>query len=279
MTTRIPVELIFHIISFLHDNKPALSACSLCCSTLAVDIRPLLFHTLRTSLDSEAAGRFECLVESAPGIVPLIKRIDVAISAIEPATNRSAMMAISRIILHRRDEETPPALGIAIRPIVPGLRQFGMMLLPRLDQWVTSLELNQLDFSQELHFWNFVLSFPELKSLTLGSVNVGEVPQIISSPKPQISHITLKQSALDGVPSICSFLADYAPPLPSLTSLDVRFLGVPDQVSIRFGERYGPGVKTLRFGPVTVRHPTRNWENCKFRVTRPVECTTLIVPL
>lgn len=277
--TRIPVELIFHIISFLHGNKPALSACSLCCSALAAVARPLLFHTLRTGLDFKAAGRFESLLESAPGVVPLIKRIDVWVPALEPATHQFAMIAISRIMLHPRVEETPPALGLTMWPVVPGSRRFGTTVPAHLDQWVTSLELNRLDFPPELHFWDFVLAFPKLESLTLGSVKVGERFQAIPSLKPKISHITFKQGTWDRISDVYSFLVHYTPPLPSLVSLDMRFPGVLGRLSIQFGEQYGPGVKNLRFGAVVTRDLQGDWGNSEFRVIRPAEYATLIVPV
>lgn len=281
MAPRIPPELIFLIISFLHDNKPVLSACSRCCSALAAVARPFLFHTLRTRLDPESVRRFESLLELAPGIVPLIKRIDVAmvIPAFEPATNQFAMIAISRIMLHPRIEETPPALGISICPLYPGFRQFGITVPTHLDQWVTSLELNRLDFPPELHFWDFVLAFPNLESLTLGSLKVGETFRIIPTLQPNISHITFKQSTSDSISDVYSFLATYTPPLPSLISLDVRFSGVPSSVSIRFGEQYGPGVKTLRFGTVLTHLLPRDWENRRFRAIHPAEYAPLIVPV
>ena len=275
MTTRIPAELICHIISFLQDSKAALSACSLCCSALATVSRPLLFHTLHTGLGSEAADRFECLLESGPDVLALIKRINVAIPTLEPVANQRTIAAISRIMASHRIQDTPPTLRIAIRPVSLSLHRSGQLLLFDLScldpavHWVTSLELDQLNFTGEHQFWDLVLAFPKLKSLILGCVNVEPRACILSHRESGISHITLKGPALDGSSNIRWLLSNHPLPLPSLTSLDVRFPVVLDRAPIRFGEVYGPTVKTLRFGVVIVPHPTISGDGpacdaCKF---------------
>jgi len=268
MTTKIPLELTFHVISFLQDDKAALSACSLCCSALAAVSKPLLFHTLRTGLDHKAIDRFECLLESGAAILPLIKRIDVPIPNFGPGEDLCAIGPISRI-LSRQD--TPPALNIAIRPICLSLYQSVRLILPRLDpvvHWVTSLELDKLDLTGgDVQFWDIVLAFPKLKSLTLGCVMVrGDRDRITSHCESEISHLSLRRSALDGVWDVRRFLADHPPSLPSLASLDVRFPTVLDRTSIRFGEQYGPTVRTLRFGVLIAHHPTMDWGelDCKY---------------
>jgi hypothetical protein len=46
-----------HIAGFLHDDRAALSTCSLCCSVaLTIAGKPLLFHTIRTGPESNAAA-------------------------------------------------------------------------------------------------------------------------------------------------------------------------------------------------------------------------------
>jgi hypothetical protein len=284
MTARIPAELIFHIISFLQDNKAALSACSLCCSALATVSRPLLFRTLRTGLCSEAADRFECLLESSPDVSALIKRIDVAISILEPLVDQRTIVAISQIMTSHPIQDTPPTLGIVIQYVVGSHHRFGQLLLSYLDpvvHWVTSLELGQLNFIEDIPFWDLVLAFPKLKSLILGCVNVEERVHILSHRKSEISHITLKGPALGARSNIRWFLSDHPLPLPSLTSLDVRLPPVLDRAPVRFGEVYGLTVRTLRFGALTDSHPPTSW-SCgarKFLAINLVLHTTLIPPV
>lgn len=272
MTTTIPVELIFYIISFLQDNKAALSTCSLCCSALAAASRPLLFHTLRTGLNPEAVDRFERLLVSGPDVLALIKRIDVAISTLEPITNQRTIAVISQIMASRHIQDTPPALRIAIRPIGQSLYRFGQLLLPRLDpvvHWVTSLELGQFDFAGDIQLWDLVLALPKLKSLIFGRINVGTTVHIPTHRESEVSHIILKRPALDGSSNIHWLLIDHPMPLPSLTSLDVRFPMVLDRAPIRLGEVYGATVRALRFGIAIIPHQTKSWNKlvcdaCKF---------------
>ena len=268
MTTRIPAELIFHIIGFLHDNKAALSACSLCCSALASVSRPLLFHTLRTGLNIKAAVRFGSLLESSPSILPLIESIDVAIASLEPMAIQRTITAISKIMDCRCAQTTPPTLRFAIRPTLNHFL-FTKLVLPYLDpalHWVTSLEIDRLDLNRDIQFWELVLSFPNLKSLTLGRVDVGAMVPIQSHPESKISHITLKETALDYGCNIRWLLVDHSPPLPSLTSLDVRLPAVLDRAHRGLGVEYSLTVRTLRFGVVITRYPTMDWDGfaCKF---------------
>jgi len=282
MTARIPPELMFHIISFLQDDKATLSACSLCCSALAAASKPLLFHTLCTGLDLKATDRFECLLESGAAILPLIKRIDMPIPTFGPGVDQRTIGPIYRILAR---QGTPPTLNIAIRPIGPSLYRSVRLLLSWLNpvvHWVTSLELDDLDLTGgDNQFWDIVLAFPKLKSLTLGCVVVvGDGVRISSHSESGISHLSLRRSALGGVWDIRRFLADHLPPLPSLTSLDVRFPTVMDRTSIRFEEQYGPTVRTLRFGVVIAHRPTMDLGelDCKFSATRLVHRATLILP-
>ena len=276
MTTRIPAELIFHIIGFLQGDKAALSTCSLCCSALATVSRPLLFHTLRTSLDSEAADRFECLLESGPEVLTLIKRIDVtvAVSILGFLAKQRTIAAVSQIIASHRIQDTPPTLRIAIRTVGQDFHRFGRLLLSRLDpavHWVTSLELGQLIITGDVQFWDLVLAFPRLKSLTLGCVSAVARVRAPSHYESKISHITLREPALGDVSNVRWLLSDHPPPLPSLTSLDVRFPMPLGRDHMRFRVAYSPTVRTLRFGIAIVPHPTRSWSKlgsdaCKFRV-------------
>jgi len=253
---------------------------------MATVSRPLLFHTLRTGLDSGAADRFECLLESGPDVLALIRRIDVAIPTLQLVANQRAVAAVSQIMASHRIQDTPPTLRIAIRPVGLRLHRFGQLLLSRLDpagHWVTSLELGQLDFTGDVQFWDLVLAFPKLKSLILGCVNVEERVRTPSHRGSEISHITLKGPALDGSSNICWLLVDYPLPLPSLTSLDVRFPMVLSRALIRFGEVYGPAVRTLSLGTVSVLYPKIIWNKLacdarKFRVIDPV-CYTALIPL
>ena len=275
MTTRIPAELIFHIVSFLRDNKAALSACSLCCSALSTVSRPLLFHTLRTSLISGAADRFECLLESGPEVLTLIKRVDVTVAISTPefiVVNRRTIAAVSQIMASHRIQDTPPTLGITIRTVSPLSHGFEQLLLSRLDpvvHWVTSLELGRLDLTGDVQFWDLVLAFPRLKSLILGGVSVGARARTPSHCESEISHITLKEPALGSISDIHRLFYNHPLPLPSLTSLDVRFPTPLGRAPIRFGVVYAPTVRTLRFGIAIVPHPTISWNKlgcdaCKF---------------
>lgn len=274
MATRIPAELIFHIIGFLRDDKAAVSTCSLCCSALATVSRPLLFHTLRTSLDSEAADRFECLFESGPEVLTLIKKIDVtvAVSTLGFFANQRTIAAVSQIMASHRIEDTPPTLRIAIRTVGPYFHRLEQSLLSRLDpvvHWVTSLELCRLNLSGDVQFWDLVLAFPRLKSLILGCVSAGARVRTSSHCESEISHITLKEPALGGISDVHRLLSDHPPPLPSLTSLNVRFPMLLGRAPIRFGLVYAPTVRTLRFGIAIVPHPTMSWNKfgcdaCKF---------------
>jgi hypothetical protein len=260
MITTLPPELILYTLNFLRNNKATLSACSRSCSALATVSKPLLFHTLRTRLDSEAADRFEHLLESDPTILPLVKRIDVTISAFEPGEDPT-IMAISWIMTRCHTQHPSPTLNIAIRDTRSNPHLFIKSILPRLYpvvDWVTSLDLDGLDLAEEIGFWNLVLAFRMLKSLALGCLNVGrEIAHVPSHPESKISHLSLKESSLGDGRAICRFLADHPIPLPSLTSLDVRFPPEFSRSSIRFGEHYGPRVKTLRFGVLITRHSTK----------------------
>lgn len=260
MITRLPPELIHHIISFLvHNDRPSLFACSLSCSTLANVSKPLLFHTLRTSLRPGATDQFEHLLESSPTILPLVKRIEVTISTLEQGA-AATVVAISQIMTQCHAQNISPSLNITIRPKNPHPHQFVESVLVQLGplvDWVTSLHLDTLDLSEDVQFWDLVPSFPMLKSLVLGQVNVGQGGEVSSHTESKISHLALKESSLGGGCNICWFLADHPMPLPSLTSLDVRFPMAPDQSSIRFGGYYGPKVRTLRFGVVISRHSTK----------------------
>ncbi|KAF9647243.1 hypothetical protein BDM02DRAFT_3117386 [Thelephora ganbajun] len=269
MTTRIPPELIFHIISFLRDDKAALSACSTCCSALTAAVKPLLFRILRTRLDPKAADRFECLLESDPGVLSLIKRIDVIIQSYKPEVDQRAIKAISQIMDYPCIRNTTPALKIAIQPKGPILHQFGGLILPRLYpviHWVTSLQLEELDLGEDVQFWHLVLAFPNLKSLILGCVKAGRVGfRIPSHCKSEISHLSLKESALNGSCDMRRFLADHPMPLPSLTSFDVRVAGLFDLAPLHYAEQYGPTVKTLRFGVTAYCIPSYCYKlGCKF---------------
>ena len=84
MKIRIPPELIFYIVGFLHDSKLDLIACSLCYSVLAVITRPLFFRSLRTNLESGAAIRLEYLLESGPEVSTLFKGVDADITNSKP---------------------------------------------------------------------------------------------------------------------------------------------------------------------------------------------------
>jgi len=265
MTTTVPPELMFHIINFLRDDKAALSACSLSCSALSIVSKSLLFHTLRTGLDSGAADRFESLLESGSGVLPFIKKINVAVPAYESAVDERTILAISQIMVRRWPQGTPPKLSLTMRPRHLMPFRFGRLIQPRLGSlatdWVTSLELDQLDLSGDIHFWNLILAFPELTSLILGCVNVGDTSDPVPSDRvSEISHLSLKGSALCDGCDIRWFLAENLMPLPSLTSLDVRFPTALDQAPILFGERYGATVKTLRFGVVIIGGPTLDWD-------------------
>ena len=268
MTTRIPAELISYIIGFLQDSKATLSACSLCCSTLAAASRPLLFHTLTTGSDSIAADRFECLLKSGSGVLPLIKRIDVAIPTFKPGVDR-AITAISQILAYRHKQDTPPVLKIVIRSMTLGRFPSGGPFPAYLNSavhWVTSLELHHLDLTGGAPLLHLVLAFPRLKYLTLGSVKAETRAHLPSHRELGISHISLKETAFDDNSNISWLLVNHPLPLPSLTSIDVRLPTVPDRDLMRFGEEYGPTVKTLRFGVVIVRHLTINRDKlaCEF---------------
>ncbi|KAF9642673.1 hypothetical protein BDM02DRAFT_3192830 [Thelephora ganbajun] len=118
MTTRIPPELIFHIISFLRDDKATLSACSTCCSALAAAVKPLLFRILRTRLDPKAADRFECLLESDPGVLSLIKRIDVIIQSYKPEVDQRAIKAILYTHDHSGSHPSSPNLPLPLSLVI-----------------------------------------------------------------------------------------------------------------------------------------------------------------
>ena len=264
MTIRIPLELIFYTISFLQDNKAALSVCSLCCSALATFSRSLLFHTLRSGT-TPLPNRFERILESGSGLLPFIKRIDVAVATRDDNIDQHTIAVISQIMGHRCVQDTPPALKIAIRPVghvVPS-RCFPMKSLLPLDpvaHWVTCLELDQVWFSRGVQFWDTVLEFPKLKTLILGCLGCMDGGPISSHHKSEISHISLKTPAFEGRHNTCLFLAQHPLPLPSLTSLDVRLPAVLDRTPIRFGEVYGRTVRTLRFGVADALHPINMWD-------------------
>ena len=257
MIPTLPPELHSYIVNFLHNNKPALSACSLSCRALASASKPFLFHALRTRLDSEDAYRFERLLEFDPTVLPLVKRIEVTILTFNPGPDPT-ISAISRIMAHSDHAQyTAPVLNIVIRDILsnPRFTQSILPLLSPVADWVVSLDLNDLDLREEMHFWNLVLAFRMLKSLVLGRLNV-ELAGVHAPfhTEPKISHLSLKPSSLRGASTVCRFLAHHPMPLPSLTSLDVRFPQEFDQYSTQFGERYGPRVRTLRFGVVILRY-------------------------
>ena len=261
MITSLPPELIPCIIDFLHDNKAVLSACSLCCSTLAAISKPLLFHTLRTPLDSEAADRFEHLLESDPTLLPLVKRIEMTVSESCKSGADRTIEAISRIMTRCHAQHITPTLDIVIRPNQSSPYRFVESIMPwltRVVNSVTSLELDKLHFVEDIQFRNFVLQFRMLKSLVLGRVNVQQSGVYTPShPESTISHLSLQEASLGGGCNIPWFLANHPIPFPSLTSLDVRFRSVAlDRDSLRFGEHYGSIVRTLRFGLLMFRHPT-----------------------
>lgn len=269
MTTTLPPELIFHIITFLQDDKHALSACSRCCPALATVSRSLLFHTLHANVEPQAAIRFESLLESGTAVLPFIKKIDVSIPTLHPEVNHRTMTAISRFIAHRQMQDTAPELKLAARPPRMSLFRFSRLFLSCLDSarpWVTSLELDQIDLGADIHFWAVVRMFPNLTTLILGYVNM---PMEMFHFSPQqasgVSNLTLKKSALDGDCNIGWFLIHHHLPLPSLTSLDVRFPTRPDRGPSRLGEQYGATVRSLRFGVVISRDLTTDWDKlaCK----------------
>ena len=255
---RIPLELLIYIFSFLQDNKTALSACSLCCSSFSAASRPLLFHTLRTRTNPEATDRFKRILRSGPSVLPLIKRIDV-VSFL--GASADTLQVISKIATRRRRHarHTPLALNVVIQPTSPRSHSFmdsTQLRLSPVVNWITSLELGGLDVAKDTRFWYLILSFHALKSLVLGRVNVSEVgAQVPSCCKSEISHLSLRPPALEESGcNICRFLTDHPMPLPSLTSLDARF---PDSFGwgpIRFGEHHGPKIRTLRFGIPAIRH-------------------------
>lgn len=275
MNARLPQELIFDIIGFLHNNKAALSACSLSCRTLAAISKPLLFHTLRIHLRFESAARIVPLSEFSPTVFPLVKKIRVVITNFE---SRGAMtiVAISQFMARCHAQNVSPALDIDIRPTHRSPHQFVKSVLQRLDSvvdWVTSLELDGLDLTRDTQSLDLVLAFRMLKSLGLRRVAVGEGSVYTPSHSElQVSHLSLRESSLGSGPNICWFLINNTMSLPSLTSLDVRFRMMLDQDSVRFGERYGPTVKTLRFGLVTPRSANflNKALNCKLRSADPL---------
>jgi len=282
MTTRIPPELIFHIVGFLQDSKPDLVACSLCCSALATVTRPLLFHTLRTNLDSGAAERFECLLESGPEVLTLIKRIDVDISDFEPDVNYRTIAAVSQTMASHPIQRTPPTLGIAIQAGGRSSRWFSRQLLSCLNpviHRVTSLYL-AFDFIAAVQFWDFVLEFPRLKSLTLGHIRLITGVRAPFHRESEISHITLKETALSS--DARWFLSDHLLPLPSLTSLDVRF-PTNFRTPRRLAEPHASTVRTLRFGMPIIPSPATSWNKLgdprKFWVINPVCYVTLTPPV
>jgi len=96
-----------------------------------------------------------------------------------------------------------------------------------------------------------------LTTLILGYVSMRtEMVQISPKRVLGVSHITLKKSALDGACNIGWFLTYHHLPLPSLTSLDVRFPTKPYRGPSRLGEQYGATVRSLRFGAVISRDLT-----------------------
>jgi len=268
MLTTLPPELVFHIITFLQDDKPTLSACSRCCSALATVSRPLLFHTLYVNVEPQAVIRFETLLESGMAVLPFIKKIDVSIPTLHPEVNQRTMTAISRIIARIQTQDTTPELKLAARPYM-SLFRLGVLFLPCLDSarpWVTSLELDQIDLGTDMHFWTVVRMFPNLKTLILGYVSMPmEMVHLSPQQASGVFHLTLKKSALDGDCNIGWFLIHHCLPLPSLTSLDVRFPTRPDRGPGRLGEQYGATVRSLRFGVVISRDLTTDWDKlaCK----------------
>jgi len=270
MTIRIPPELIFHIVGFLQDSKPDLFACSLCCSALAAVTRPLLFHTLRTDLGSRAADQFKSLLESGPEVLTLIKRIDAEISNNKPEANQRTVVVISQIMASHPIQHTPPTVGIVIQAGGPSLHEFSQPLLSCLNpaiHWVTSLDLS-LNFVADIQFRDFVLEFPRLKSLTLGYVLLTTGFHTPLHGESEISHITLRETALGGSSRISWFLSHNALALPSLTSLDIRF-PMHSRASGQVAEPYTPMVRMLRFGVPIIPNRNRDWNKitcdaCKF---------------
>ena len=268
MTIRIPPELIFHIVGFLQDSKPDLFACSLCCSALAAVTRPLLFRTLRTDLEAGAAERFECLLESGPEVLTLIKRIDADVSNLKPDANHRTIAAVSKTMASHPTQHTPPTLGMTIQASGTSFCRFSQQLLSRLDQvvhQVTSLDLT-LCFAENIQFADFVLEFPRLKSLTLGHISLINGVRASSHRESGISHTTLRETALCS--GIRWFISDRFLPLPSLTSLDVRF-PTSFRTPERLAEAHAPTVRTLRFGIPIIPSPTSSWNEltgdaCKF---------------
>ena len=257
MTTTLPSELIFHIITFLQDDKTALSACSLSCSALAAASKPLLFHTIRTNLEPRATDRFESLSESGPAVLSLIKKIDMTNPTLHPEANRRTMTALTRIMAHQQMQDSTPELKLVMRPLHRSLFRFGPSFVPCLDSarpWVTSLELDRVDLRGDMHFWPVVLAFPNLITLILGYVSVPlEMVHISPQQASGVSDLILKKSALDGDHNVGWFLVRHHLPFPSLISLDVRFSTMPDKGFSRLGEQYGATVRSLRFGAVISR--------------------------
>jgi len=264
MSTTLPPELIFHIVTFLQGDKPTLSACSQCCSALATITKPLLFHTLHANVEPHAVTRFESLLESGMAVLPLIKKIGVSIPTPNPEVNQRTMMAISRIITHRHMQGAAPELKLATRPPRASFFRLGQWFLPCTDvarPWVTSLELDQIDLGGDVRFWAIVRMFPNLATLILGYVSMpAETLHISPQPASGVSHLTLKKSALnDDRCNIGWLLIHHQLPLPSLISLDVRFSTWPGQGLSRLGEQYGATVRSLRFGAVIRRDLTTEW--------------------
>ena len=257
--TRIPPELIFYIIGFLQGEKSTLSACSLSCSSLATASRPLLFHTIRTRGDPKSVRRLEGVLESPQTVLAFVKKIDMAISN-EIGTDLGRMAtAIYRIVTNDYIRNAPPALNISVQlanlNAWDNIRQFKRSVLPKLGStadWVTSIALERLDLSSDIPFWDLVLTFSNLESLTLGHVVIGgEGFHLPLHRESRISHIRLKECALNHHRcNIRWFLSAYPMRLPLLTCLDVRFSTPLGRDHIQLGEHYGPTVRTLRFGVV-----------------------------
>lgn len=232
---------------------------------MAVVTKPLLFHTLRMVLQSlSPPDRFDDILETGSAVWPLIKRINLAVPTYQPVVDRSEIVSISWMMIYIQQQGAAPELRLTTQPARRGpLSQFGRMVLPYLEpvhDWVTSLELDQVNLTGDIHIWSIILAFPKLTSLILGCVNM-EKELVHISPQSEastISHLTLRKTALDDRSNIPWLFASHTLPFPSLTSIDVRFPTALDRSSTQFGEQYGAAVTTLRFGVVIVRGPTAN---------------------
>ena len=212
--------------------------------------------------------RFEYLLESGPEVLTLIKRIDADVSNLKPDANHRTIAAVSKTMASHPTQHTPPTLGMTIQASGTSFRRLSQQLLSCLDQvvhQVTSLDLT-LCFAENIQFADFVLEFPRLKSLTLGHISLINGVRASSHRESGISHITLRETALCS--GIRWFISDRFLPLPSLTSLDVRF-PTSFRTPERLAEAHAPTVRTLRFGIPIIPSPTSSWNEltgdaCKF---------------